>query len=103
MDRRPQLHQLLKSLFNGTPHVYHQRPSKGEKLEIPCIVYKMVDLPDKFADNNRYFEHREWELTVIDSDPDSKLREKVAQLKWCRFNRPYVADNLNHFVFTLNY
>ena len=102
MDRRPELHQLLKSLFKGTPHVYHQRPSDN-KLDYPCIIYHLADLPDEHADNLRYFEHREWELLVIDTDPDSKLREKVAQLKWCRFIRPYVSDNLNHFVFRLHY
>ena len=102
MDRRPQLHQLLKSLFNGDPHVYHQRPSNG-KLVYPCIIYKLTGLPDEHADNLRYFEHREWQLTVIDPDPDSKLREKVAKLKWCRWSNSYVSDNLNHFVFILNY
>lgn len=102
MDRRPQLHQLLKSLFNGTPHVYHNPPA-SVKMEFPCIVYKVSGFPDEHADNIRYFEHREWDLTVIDPDPDSLLREKVAKLKWCRFVRPYVADNLNHFVFNLHY
>lgn len=102
MDRRPQLHQLLKSLFNSDPHVYHQRPSNG-KLVYPCIIYKLSGLPDEHADNLRYFEYREWQLTVIDEDPDSKLRDKVAKLKWCRFLSFYVSDNLNHFVFTLNY
>lgn len=102
MDRRPQLHQLLKSLFDGTPHVYHNPPA-SVKMEYPCIVYKLSGLPDEHADNLRYFEHREWDLRVIDPDPDSKLREKVAKLKWCRFGRTYISDNLNHFVFTLNY
>ena len=102
MDRRPKLHQLLKSLFNADPHVYHN-PPPSVKMTYPCIVYKMSRFPDEHADNLRYFEHREWDLTVIDPDPDSKLREKVAQLKWCRFNRSFVNDNLNHFVFTLNY
>lgn len=102
MDRRPQLHQLLKSLFNGAPHVYHQRPSNN-KLEYPCIIYRLSDIPEDHADNLRYFEHRTYQLTLIDPDPDSKLREKVAKLKWCKFDRSYVNDNLNHFVFTLNY
>lgn len=102
MDRRPQLQQLLKSLFDGEPHVYHQRPSNN-RLVYPCIVYKLSGIPDEHADNDRYFEHREWELTVIDPDPDSALREKVAKLKWCRLGRVFVNDNLNHFVFTLNY
>ena len=102
MDRRPKLHQLLKSLFNGTPHVYHQ-PPESVKLVYPCIVYKISDIPNEHADNLRYFEHRTWQVTVIDTDPDSKLREKVALLKWCRFDRSFVSDNLNHFVFSLNY
>lgn len=102
MDRRPQLQTMLETLFKRSPHVYHQPPA-SVKLQYPCIVYKMTGIPDDNADNIRYFEHREYQLTVIDTDPDSKLREKVAQLKWCRFVRPYVSDNLYHFVFELNY
>lgn len=102
MDRRPQLHQVLKGLFTSNPHVYHQRPSNG-KLLYPCIVYKLSGYPEDYADDRRYFEHREYELTVIDPDPDSELREKVAQLQWCKFNRFFVSDNLNHYVFSLNY
>ena len=102
MDRRPQLHQLLKSLFETSPHVYHQRPSDG-RLVYPCILYRLSGIPDEHADNLRYFEHREWELEVIDPDPDSKLREKVADLKWCKFVRRFISENLNHFVFNLYY
>ncbi len=102
MDPRPDVHRLLKSLFGCEPHVYHQRPENG-KLKYPCIVYKLSGMPADHADNLKYVQHREYELTVIDEDPDSKLREKVAQLKWCRFIRFYVHDNLNHFVFEMTY
>ena len=102
MDRRPQLQTMLETLFKRTPHVYHQ-PPKSLRMEYPCIVYKMTGIPGGFADNERYFEHREYQLTVIDTDPDSKLREKVAQLKWCRYIRHYDSDNLHHYVFELNY
>ena len=103
MDRRPELQQLLKSLFDKNPHVYHQGPG-SRKMEYPCIVYKLTDIPERYADNQAYMEHRTYQLTVIDQDPDSKLREKVAkELKWCRFDRFFVSDNLNHYVFTLHY
>ncbi len=103
MDPRPEVHQLLKALFDDDAHVYHQ-PPESVKLKYPCIVYKMTDIPVNHADNLHYVEHRTYQLTVIDPDPDSKLREKVASsLKWCSFSRSYVADNLNHFVFTLYY
>lgn len=103
MDRRPQLQRALKALFTGIePHVYYQ-PPKSVKMVYPCIIYKLSGIPDEHADNIRYFEHREYQLTVIDQDPDSALREKVALLPWCRFIRSYVNDNLNHFVFLINY
>ena len=103
MDPRPEVQQLLKSCFkNQEPHVYHQRPGKSG-LKYPCIIYKLTDMPVKHADNLKYIQHREYQLTVIDEDPDSQLRENVAQLKWCRFTRSYVSDNLNHYNFTLIY
>lgn len=102
MDRRPKLQQLLKSLFDSDPHVYHN-PPPNLVMKYPCIVYKLSGLPNEHADNLLYFEHRDYQLTVIDRDPDSQLREKVVGLKWCRFNRSYISDNLYHFVFTLNY
>lgn len=102
MDRRPLLQQMLKSLFTTTPYVYHN-PPPNVVMKYPCIVYKMTGMPNNGADNRRYFEHREYQVTVIDPDPDSQLREKVALLKWCRFQRSFVSENLHHFIFVLNY
>ena len=102
MDPRPSLQNMLETVFKRTPHVYHE-PPKSVTMQYPCIVYKLTDYPNGYADNLPYFEFRKYQLTVIDTDPDSKLREKVALLKWCRFIRSYVSDNLYHFVFELNY
>lgn len=102
MDPRPEVQQMLKRLFDRDPHVYFQTP-ESTKMVYPCIRYSLTDMPRKYASNGRYIRQREYQLTVIDPDPDSKLREKVAELKWCRFVRSYVADNLNHFVFTMIY
>lgn len=103
MDRRSGLHKKFKALFVHTdPHVYFQ-PPESVKMVYPCIVYKLSGMPDGYADNIVYFEQRKYQVTVIDPDPDSKLREKVAQMKGARFIRPYVADNLNHFVFEVKY
>ena len=100
MDPRPKLQQTLKALFDRNPHVYHNGPGKGSMV-YPCIVYKLTSYPDKYADNEAYLMHRQYQLTVIDTDPDSELRERVAQMKWCRFARAFVSDNLHHFVFNL--
>lgn len=102
MDRRPALHGVLKGLFDSDPHVYHQGPGSAQMI-YPCIVYKLSGMPSGHADNIRYIDRREYDLTVIDRNPDSPLREKVANLKMCRFVRSYISDGLNHFVFSLNY
>lgn len=104
MDPRPKIHKLLKSCFpcGITAHVYHQRPGKTG-LVYPCIIYRLNDIPANYANNEKYIVHREYQVTVIDEDPDSKLRENVAYLRCCRFNRSYVSEGLNHFVFTLTY
>lgn len=106
MDRRPQLHQILKSLFDGESHVYFQ-PPENVRLIYPCIVYKLIDIPIGYADNLAYLQKRKYQLTVIDRDPDSKLRENVlnslGKKFGGRFERPFVADGLNHYVFRICY
>ena len=104
MGRRIDLHHVLKKLFEypNEPHVYFQ-PPENLKMTYPCIAYKLYDMPDKYADNISYFEHRTYQVTVIDPDPESQLRERVKKLKWCRYVRSFVSDNLNHYVFELNY
>lgn len=79
MDRRPDFHRVLKALFDENPHVYFQ-PPKNTMLQYPCIIYKLVDIPAKYANNRRYIQKREYEVTVIDRDPDSPLREKILGL-----------------------
>ena len=79
MDRRPEFHQVLKSLFDSEPHVYFQ-PPPNVTLEYPCIIYKLVDIPAKYANNHRYIQKREYEVTVIDRDPVSPIREKIVSI-----------------------
>lgn len=104
MDRRNELHQILKKLYiNGTPHVYYQAP-KDEKIIYPCIIYKLDDMPAAHANNNPYIIGHKYRVTVIDQNPESPLRERVAKLPTCRMETaPYAKDNLHHFVFSLYY
>lgn len=101
MDRRIELHELLKSLSDD-PHVYYQSP-ESKKLSYPAIIYSISDIWKRNADNRVYMQQTAYTVTVIDKDPDSELRQKVSELPMCSFDRPYVADGLNHYVFTLYY
>lgn len=97
MDPRLVLQALLETLCGN---VYFQPPT-NLNLVYPCIVYQRDDADTKFAGNRPYQYATRYQVTVIDRNPDSTIPKKVAMLPKCVFNRFFVADNLNHDVYTL--
>lgn len=99
MAQRAELQGLLEAIIAPHP-VYFQPP---EKMSYPCIRYKLDDVETEYADNRPYTYEKRYQVTVIDHDPDSPIFDEVVALSKCRFDRFYIADGLNHFVFTLFY
>lgn len=97
MAPRLRLNQLLKAI---TPNIYFQPPN-NLAMEYPCIVYQRDFAETSFADNNPYRNMKRYQVTVIDTDPDSAIPDKVASLPMCVFQRFFAADNLNHDVFNI--
>ena len=97
MGRRLELHELLESICD---HVYFQPPA-SVRMSYPAIRYELYDIDNKFADNKVYKQDRAYQITVIDRDPDSTVADAVSMIDNIRFNRFYIADNLNHTVFIL--
>ena len=81
-------------------HVYFQPPA-SVSLKYPCVVYQLQEMPFFYANNKPYHWKHVYQLTVIDRDPESALREKIAELSTCHFVRAFVADNLHHYVFEI--
>ena len=94
------IQELIKQ--EAKEHVYFQPPA-SKKLKYPCVVYKLDDMPSLYANNRPYHWDHVYQLTVIDRDPESVIREKIAELPTCRFQRFFVSDNLNHYVFKIYY
>lgn len=104
MDERLELHEILCEIINitepdGDRHVYFQPPS-SVKIKYPAIVYSRDRIDNTFANNSVYIQHPGYKITVIDRKPDSEYVKKVSKLPYCRFDRHYTSDNLNHDVFT---
>lgn len=99
MNRRLDLQTLLEELTEND-HVYFQPPA-SVRMKYPAIRYSLNNIENTHANNNIYRQQKSYTLTVIDSDPDSVIVDKVSKLPRCRFNRSYTADGLNHSVFTL--
>ena len=106
MDRRLNLHHVLQQVYedvynaSSKGHVFFQ-PGSDTKLYYPCILYKLRDIPVTHASNLPYKIEHSYELTVIDRDPLSPLREAVVRLPLCTMTRVYESDGLHHYVFTI--
>jgi hypothetical protein len=94
---REQLQTLLESLC---PRVYFQPPS-NITMQYPCIVYKRSTEDVRYADNQRFDEYVQYEVMVIDRDPDSTIPGSVGRLPLCRYERFFAVDDLNHDVYNL--
>ena len=70
-------------------------------MKYPAIVYALDDIENTFANDGVYLSARKYSVTVIDSDPDNSLVDKVASMPTSRYNRHYTKDNLNHDVFEI--
>jgi hypothetical protein len=99
MGQRLELQALLIDLL-GSSNVYFQPPPTIQ-LKYPCIIYKRDRIDTEYAENKPYKHKKRYQVTVVDSDPDSIIHEKVADLPLCSYDRFYTADNLNHDVYNL--
>lgn len=96
---QPQLQSLLEGLL-GSEEVYFQPPDNVE-MAYPAIVYNLDFENAQHADNRPYARKMRWIVTVISRDPMEPVRELIADLPLCSFERAFPADGLNHQVFTL--
>lgn len=98
-NRRIQLHEVLCNIL-GARNVYFQ-PPESIRMNYPAVVYSLDNIENTYANGGVYLSARRYSVTVIDDDPDSSIAEKFSELPLCRFNRCYISDNLNHYVFEL--
>lgn len=95
LERRLKLDATLRSIC---PNVYYQPPA-SVRMTYPAIRYKRSQINANYADNQSYIQKVNYEITVIDRDPDSIIVEEVSKLPKCRHARHYTAEDLNHDTF----
>lgn len=100
-QRRVELQRMLEGLL-GTRNVYFQPPT-GMKLQYPCIVYHLDTANDVHANDRIYRRLYRYNLTYITKNPEDPMRDTIDDLQYCRFDRSFASDNLNHFVYTIYY
>lgn len=97
-----ELRELLASVDQEyKTHCYFRPPSIGMKY--PCILYDLMSEYPIYADNKKFLAYLQYQVIVIDLDPDSKIFKAMLNFYQAMFDRLYQADDLNHFVFTVLY
>ena len=100
MERRLELHEALCEVL-GSRNVYFQPPD-NVTMRYPCFVYELEEPNVRYADNKAYMITDQYSVKYITRDPDDTKRdEMLSRFKYCRFERPYTADNLHHFQYYL--
>lgn len=104
MGQRLDLQVLLETLVGTSPdqklRVYFQ-PKPKINLVYPCIVYKRDQARRFHADNIPYSHTKRYSVMIIDSNPDSEIPDKVAELPMSAFQRQFATDNLTHDIYSL--
>lgn len=99
--RRYLLQELLEQVTGLPETSIHFQPPSGMHMAYPCITYSRNRAETDFADNLPYRSAQSYTVTVIHPDPDNEIRDQVAALPYCAFDRWYANDGLNHDVYTL--
>ena len=102
MASRPNLHEELCEIL-GTRNVYFQSP-EDVKMKYDAIRYELAGKDLKRANDKIYLNTNKYNGVVITTNPDTTIPDMLlSHFEMCSFGNPYIADNLNHYPFTLYY
>lgn len=94
LEKRLKLHEVF---LTKCKNVYFQ-PSKNTKMKYPAIVYLHSGEQGIYANNTPYVSYPEYQVTVIDRDPDSEIPASILTLPMSSMTNQFISDNLYHTV-----
>ena len=102
MASRLKLHEELCKIL-GTKNVYFQSPGK-QGMNYDAIKYDLSGKDILRANGKIYRKVNRYDGLVISYNPDCNIPDALLEhFEMCSLGKPYRADNLNHFPFTLYY
>jgi hypothetical protein len=100
MANRLDLQAMFEEIL-GSRNVYFNTP-ETVKMQYDAIRYELAGKHVKHANNRMYIFTNQYDGVVITRDPDTTIPDAIlSHFEMCSFGRPYIADNLNHYPFTL--
>lgn len=99
MNSTTDLKGILSDILDSN-EVYFQSP-ENKKMSYPAIIFSLSSVLINHANDAKYKKMKAYDILLIDKNPDSEFFDSILDLPYCSFDRHYVSDNLNHFVFNL--
>lgn len=88
--------KLHNKLLEILSHVYFQPPS-GVRMLYPCIVYSKKPAQIEYANDNHYKKDDEYQVTVLDMEPDSAYAYTILEkFRYSSITSYFVMNNVNH-------
>lgn len=101
MGKQLELQQVLENAL-GSRNVYYDPPS-SLNMQYDAIRYSLGELRGRYANNAKYALLKSYDGVIISRRPDPEVVNKIASLPYTSFGKPYVAENLHHYPFTIYY
>lgn len=79
--------------------VYFQ-PPENLKIEYPAIVFHLSKIEIDHASDVPYKGSKEYSVTLITKDPEPDVIDELLKIPYTTLDTTYIADGMNHFVFT---
>lgn len=103
-ERRIEFHNkllLTLSQINPIISVYFSAPT-NLSLRYPAAIYKRDGMDRKNANDRVYLKRCKYTLTIVDDAPNESYIDHILDsFEYASFDRQYVVDSLNHYVFTI--
>lgn len=101
MASRLELQTKFEELL-GSRNVYYN-PPPSLVMKYDAIRYSLSNIKSDYANNIKYNKMKCYDGIVISKNNDPKVIDLLLDVPYCSFGKPYVADNLNHYPFTIYY
>lgn len=72
-------------------------------ITYPAIIYSRSNIKNTHANNSVYSQNHEYEIVVIDKNPDSEIVQKISKMDTAKFKKHYTSKGLNYDVFSIVY
>lgn len=100
-EQRLKFHNKLIAVLPVNFSIYFNAPT-NISLTYPAAIYKRDGMNRKNADDKVYIKRCKYTLSIIDDTPtQSYIDDMLEAFDYISFDRQYVYDGLNHYIFTI--